>query len=184
VTIWSLETFTTRLLLQLCCCASYCFFVLCSGLLIQSNQHGGQPHLCWPPPHASSTWAHHPYPSATWARHLHPHRGADNWLKKVWKQGFEPKTFKVGYIPLSTKGHFHLCLYSVFSVFILINIIHYQFSQHGGRPHPRHVGLPPHASSTWEHHHHLCESMGLNPRPSRLHTNSLPPSCTFICVSI
>jgi hypothetical protein len=39
MTPWSSEAFTTRLLLQLCCCASYCFFVLWSKVLIRSSQH-------------------------------------------------------------------------------------------------------------------------------------------------
>jgi hypothetical protein len=38
-TPWSLEAYTTRLLLRLCCCASYYLFVLCSGVLIRSTHH-------------------------------------------------------------------------------------------------------------------------------------------------
>jgi hypothetical protein len=37
MTPWSSEAFTTRLLLRLYCYASYCFFVLCSGVLIRSS---------------------------------------------------------------------------------------------------------------------------------------------------
>jgi hypothetical protein len=37
VTPWLSEDYTTRLLLQLCCCLSYHFFLLCSTVLIQSS---------------------------------------------------------------------------------------------------------------------------------------------------
>jgi hypothetical protein len=36
-TTWSSKAFTIRLLLRLCCCASYYSFVLCSGVLIQES---------------------------------------------------------------------------------------------------------------------------------------------------
>jgi hypothetical protein len=49
-----------------------------------------------------------------------PPSGADNYLKKVWKYGFKHKTFKVRYILHTTKLHFHLCLYDVLSIVILI----------------------------------------------------------------
>jgi hypothetical protein len=45
VTPWLSEAYTTRLLFQLCCCVSYYFFVLCSGVLIRSNKHGNRTHL-------------------------------------------------------------------------------------------------------------------------------------------
>jgi hypothetical protein len=45
-----------------------------------------------------------------------PPSRADNWLKKAWKHGFEPKTFNVHYILLTTKLHFHLCLVYYYNV--------------------------------------------------------------------
>jgi hypothetical protein len=45
-TPWSSEAFSTRLLLRLCCCASYCFFVLCSRVLIRSSQHENRSRTC------------------------------------------------------------------------------------------------------------------------------------------
>jgi hypothetical protein len=43
MTTWSSKVFTTRLLLRLCCYASYYFFVLCFVVLIWSSQHGNDP---------------------------------------------------------------------------------------------------------------------------------------------
>jgi hypothetical protein len=69
-------------------------------------------------------------------------------IKKCYKHGFEPKTYKVRYKILTTKLHILLCLFSVFSIFILINAMHYQFSPSRWSAPPLlaalyYVGLPP-----------------------------------------
>jgi hypothetical protein len=82
------------------------------------------------------TYAGRPSPRGPTTPHLFhvgpppsPPLGGDNFSKKkVWKHGLKPKTFKLRYILLTTKLHFYLCLYSIFSIFIVIIAIHYQFS--------------------------------------------------------
>jgi hypothetical protein len=118
-----------------------------------------------PPPHASSTWAHHPCPSATWVCHLHPH----------WTQIIDQKS-------VEACVRFHLCLYSTFSIFILINTRQYQFSPvsmvGGPTPIGRHSSCGPTTPRLFHLHPHRtqiidqkkCGSVGLNTRPSRLDT--------------
>jgi hypothetical protein len=94
-----------------------------------SSTWAHQPHTLFQvglPPQPSTTWAGHHHRPSTWSGHPLPTE-ANNWLKKVYRHGFKPKTYKVSNILLTTKLQFSLCLYSVFDIVILISAMHYQF---------------------------------------------------------
>jgi hypothetical protein len=82
------------------------------------------------PPPLNAMWAHHPTPSSKWTYHPNAtlfHRRQIIGSKKVYKHEFEPNTYKVSNILLTTKLQLRLCLYSVFNIIILISAMHYQF---------------------------------------------------------
>jgi hypothetical protein len=111
-----------------------------SCLSLNSNFPCGPDHHVGPPPHAifhvSPQAAHH-LPSGPTTptgrhmgepplplRHMGPppphHRAQIIHQNKVWKFWFEPKSYNIRNIVLITKLHFHLWLYSIFSIIILI----------------------------------------------------------------
>jgi hypothetical protein len=69
----------------------------------------------------------------------------------------------------SDQATLYLWLYSIFSIFILINVMHYQFSPVNMVVDPplpatlHHMGPPPHASSTWAWHPLALRPMGPSP---------------------
>jgi hypothetical protein len=69
----------------------------------------------------------------------------------------------------SDQATLYLWLYSIFSIFILINVMHYQFSPVSMVVDPplpatlHHMGPPPHASSTWSWHPLALRPMGPSP---------------------